>query len=119
MGLQNAEYLDKTDLLKIKTDTAEAVEFTAETDRLYLDTTTDCTLDAPALGRRLKIEKTGSASSVVWNPWIAKAAALPDMDDEEWRHFVCVEQVNASRNAVVLKGGTSHFFSARYIFSGL
>ncbi len=118
-GLRGAEYLDKTDGLKLKTDSTESIAFRGETDRLYLDTAADCILDAPALGRRLKVEKTGSESSVVWNPWIAKAAALPDMADEEWRDFVCVEQVNASRNAVALASGASHFFSVSYVFSDL
>ncbi len=35
------------------------------------------TADDPALGRRLTVEKAGSDSTVVWNPWVAKAAALP------------------------------------------
>jgi D-hexose-6-phosphate mutarotase len=119
LGLRGAAYLDKTDGLALKTQNTELVAFQGETDRLYLDTTADCILDAPALRRRLTIEKTGSDSSVVWNPWIAKAAALPDLADDEWRDFVCVEQVNASRNAVALAPGASHFFSVRYIFSDL
>ncbi len=110
-GLQGASYIDKTDNLRLKEDPASAVTFTGETDRLYLDTTADLLLEDPASKSRLVFHKTGSASSVVWNPWVAKAASLPDLADEEWRNFVCVEQVNAARNALELAPGTVHEMS--------
>jgi D-hexose-6-phosphate mutarotase len=50
----------------------------------------------------------------VWNPWKAKAAALADLGDEEWQHFVCIEQANAARNAQTLEPGQSHLFRANY-----
>jgi hypothetical protein len=28
---------------------------------------------------------------VLWNPWIDKAASLPDMDDDGYLRFLCVE----------------------------
>lgn len=114
-GLQGVSYIDKTDGLKIKTDTAPAISFTTETDRLYLDTETDCILEAGGDGGSLRLGKTGSHSTVVWNPWIAKAKALADMADEEWQAFVCVEQVNANRNAITLASGKTHLFQAFYV----
>jgi D-hexose-6-phosphate mutarotase len=116
-GLKGATFVDKTDAFRSKTEAAEAVQFSAETDRLYLNTIADCVLADPAAGRRLVVSKSGSRSSVVWNPWIAKAAALADLGDEEWRSFVCVEQVNALENAVELPAGGSHLLTARYDFS--
>jgi len=41
--------------------------------------------------RRVVIEKVGAASSVVWNPWAEKAAAMVDLGDPAWRGMVCVE----------------------------
>lgn len=116
-GLQGAHYLDKTDALRLKEDTAPFVSFASETDRLYLNTTADCLLADPASGRTLVVSKTGSKSSVVWNPWIEKAAALADLGNEDWRHFVCVEQVNAGQNAILLPAGGSHILTTRYDFS--
>jgi len=113
-GLAGATYIDKTDSLKLKEEGADAIVFSGETDRLYLDTTSTCILEDQAAGRRLTISKTGAGSSVVWNPWITKAAALSDMADDEWKEFVCVEQANANRNAIELKSGETHVFSARY-----
>ncbi len=118
-GLQNVEFIDKTDALRLKTDLAEAVRFSGETDRLYLDTPATLSLEDPASLSRIVFGKAGSLSSVVWNPWIAKAAALADLGDEEWREFVCVEQANANRNAVTLPAGDVHVFEARYLRQAL
>jgi glucose-6-phosphate 1-epimerase len=49
---------------------------------------------------------------VVWNPWIAKAASLPDMAPGDWKEMVCVETVNAAGNAVHLAPGSSHTMKA-------
>jgi glucose-6-phosphate 1-epimerase len=114
-GLEGAEFIDKTDGMRLKTDTANAVRFTGETDRLYLDTASVLALEDPAALSRIVFGKAGSHSSVVWNPWITKAAALADLGDEEWRGFVCVEQANADRNAVTLAAGEVHVFEARYM----
>jgi glucose-6-phosphate 1-epimerase len=37
------------------------------------------------------LEQTGFKDAVVWNPGAADAAALSDMEDEEYRRFVCIE----------------------------
>ena len=113
-GLQSATYIDKTDQMTIKTQTEPVVRFSRETDRLFLDTADTLTLDDPASNQRLLIQKTGSNSSVVWNPWIAKAAALADLGDEEWREFVCVEQVNAAKNSVQLPPEKTHTMTAAF-----
>ena len=113
-GLQGASYIDKSDHLERKLDTLPAVTFAAETDRLYLDTAATCVLEDPAAGRAIVFEKQGSLSSVVWNPWIAKAATLADMDAADWQRFVCVEQVNAAQNAVRLSPSDTHIFAVRY-----
>jgi D-hexose-6-phosphate mutarotase len=114
-GLHGFEFIDKTDGMRLKTDLAEAVSFAGETDRLYLDTPSILSLEDPASLSRIVFGKAGSQSSVVWNPGIAKAAALADLGDEEWREFVCVEQANANRNTVSLASGEVHVFEARYM----
>ena len=42
-----------------------------------------------------RIAKEGSRSTVVWNPWVAKAARLADMGDDEYLRMLCVETANA------------------------
>jgi glucose-6-phosphate 1-epimerase len=40
---------------------------------------------------KVTLEQTGFSDAVVWNPGAADAAALSDMEDEEYRRFVCIE----------------------------
>jgi glucose-6-phosphate 1-epimerase len=49
---------------------------------------------------------------VVWNPWIAKAKAMPDFGDDEWTGMVCVETANAGADAVALAAGARHVMTA-------
>jgi glucose-6-phosphate 1-epimerase len=39
----------------------------------------------------LTLEQHGFTDAVVWNPGAGDAAALADMEDEEYRRFVCIE----------------------------
>ncbi len=118
-GLAGATYLDKTDGGRRKTQSEPVVRIAAETDRLYLDTTAGVSLIDPGLARRITVEKTGSASSVVWNPWIAKSRAMPDFGDDEWPEMICIETVNAVDNAVVLAPGACHELSATVTVTAL
>jgi glucose-6-phosphate 1-epimerase len=40
---------------------------------------------------KLKLEQAGFTDAVVWNPGAADTAALSDMEDDEYRRFVCIE----------------------------
>ena len=60
------------------------------------------------LQRRLRVAKRGSASTVVWNPWIAKAAKMPDFGNHEWPGMVCVEAANALADGYALAPGGTH-----------
>ncbi len=107
-GLKGVDYLDKVDEAKRKTQSDEPIRFTQETDRVYLNTQSNCALTDADLGRQIAVEKSGSDSTVIWNPWIAKAARMPDFGDEEWPGMVCIETANAAENAVNLRSGESH-----------
>ena len=111
-GLQGATYLDKVDGGARKTQSDALVAVAGETDRLYLDTEAAITLSDPMLGRRIRVSKTGSRSSVVWNPWVAKSRAMPDFGDDEWPGMICIETANAAANAVTLPGHASHRMTA-------
>jgi glucose-6-phosphate 1-epimerase len=62
--------------------------------------------------RRIIVEKSGSATTVVWNPWIAKSAALPDFGNDEWPGMLCIETANAADDAVTLAAGAKHVLTA-------
>ncbi len=89
-GLERTPYLDKAGGLTERTQDDLPIRFSGETDRVYLETMATCSIDDPGLQRRIVVSKDGSRSTVVWNPWIAKARAMQDFGDEEWRrHGVC------------------------------
>lgn len=108
-GLDGSTYLDKV-AQESRTQSGD-VTFTEETDRVYSSTATVRVHD-PLLGRVVTIEKSGSGSTVVWNPWIQKAASLPDYLDDEWPGMVCVETANALDDALHLDPGESHTLTA-------
>ncbi len=111
-GLENARYLDKPDGGKTKTLGPEPLRFDAETDRVFPDHRATCVLDDPGLRRKIIIEKCASDTTVVWNPWQAKAAAMADFGDDEWPRMLCIETANAGENAVTLEPGQQHWMQA-------
>jgi glucose-6-phosphate 1-epimerase len=107
-GLAGTAFIDKVDGFTRKREGRAPIRLAGETDRVYLDTTATCTVDDPVLGRRLVVDKQGSASTVVWNPWAEKAKGLADLGDDEWSRMVCIETANAADNAVTLAPGARH-----------
>ena len=77
------------------------------------------TAAAPSRGRRIRVAKSGSATTVVWNPWVAKSAAMPDFGDDEWLGMVCIETANAHDNAVHIAPGATHRMAARIGVGGM
>ncbi|ASD23688.1 D-hexose-6-phosphate mutarotase [Cryobacterium sp. LW097] len=111
-GLEGAPFTDR--LTGPRPAESEPVRFDAETDRIYLDSTAATTVTDTATGRQITITKQGSASTVVWNPWIDKAAAMADFGDNEYTGMVCVETCNIRDNAITLAPGAGHEMSVRY-----
>jgi glucose-6-phosphate 1-epimerase len=107
-GEGNTDYLDRADNAKRKHQSAVTLRFAGETDQLHLNTQGAVTISDPGWRQRVVIEKRGSDSTVVWNPWIEKAARLADLGADAWPHFVCVEPANAAENAVTLQPGAVH-----------
>lgn len=111
-GLDGVTYLDKNDDFKPKVQHG-AITITEPTDRVYLNATSTCVLHDTGSKRRITVAKTGSNTTVVWNPWESGAAKLPDLDPTEWHEFLAVETVNAAANAVTLAPGAKHVMEAR------
>ena len=107
-GLEQTRYIDKIDGATEKPATGAAIEFTVETDRVYLNTDAECHLHDPGRNRTIAISKSGSQSTVVWNPWIAKSARMPDFGDHEWPEMVCIETANVGGDAIELAPNMGH-----------
>jgi len=111
VGLKGASYLDKVPDFARRTETNEAIQISSEVDRVYVDSTGPVEILDSRLGRKIRVEKEGSASTVVWNPWIAKAQQLPDFSDDEYQQMVCVESGNVGPNKITLPPGSSSTLS--------
>lgn len=106
-GLDGDTYVDKVDSGLRKAQRGP-VTIGAETDRIYLDTTADCLIEDPALWRQIRVAKEGSRTTVVWNPWADKAAAIADFGPEEYQTMVCVETANAADDTATVAPGAEH-----------
>jgi D-hexose-6-phosphate mutarotase len=74
-------------------------------DRVFLDTESPIEIHDPTLKRIVRIEKSGSQSTVIWNPWVTKSQQIPDFGTDEFRRMLCVETGNVDRNRITLPPG--------------
>jgi glucose-6-phosphate 1-epimerase len=111
-GLEGARYLDKTDSSKEKHAPEGPLRLTGETDRVFPGNLADVTIHDETNQRLIRIAKTGSNTTVIWNPWNELAARLADLDAAAWEGFVCIETANTGTDAVTLKPGESHAMQA-------
>ena len=106
-GLQGVSYLDNLANLASRVEEAAVIRFVAEVDRVYFNAPGTVEIRDEKLGRVIRVAKEQSASTVVWNPWIAKAQQMADFGDAEYRQMVCVESGNVKANQVTLPPGWS------------
>jgi D-hexose-6-phosphate mutarotase len=118
-GLAGVTYLDKAADFVEKTETREAVKINSEVDRIYLDTSGPVEIHDAKLRRKIRVEKHGSASTVVWNPWITKARQMADFGDDEYHTMVCVESGNVAKNKITIAPGHSAMLSVKLSSSPL
>lgn len=112
LGLEDCLYQDK--LRDFAWDRQRGpVTFSAETDRVYADAAESCVIEDLAWQRRIRVAKQGSRSTVVWNPWLARAAAMSDMPSESFRDMLCVETSNAGVDQVMVGVGDEHLIAAQ------
>jgi len=107
-GLENTAYIDKTGGFQRRVQGDTPLRISKETDQVHQSTTASCVIHDPEWNRRIIVEKSGSNTTVVWNPWIEKTKSLADMATDEWQQMICVETVNAAGDAVHLAPGATH-----------
>ena len=105
-GLKGFQFRDAADDNRIKTERLDGLQFDGPVNRVYHDVTRPLLLtESP---RALLIESEGFPDVVVWNPWEADCAALPDMAALDFRRMLCVEAA-AARQKVALDAGATWF----------
>jgi glucose-6-phosphate 1-epimerase len=111
-GLEGTTFIDKTDGFKRKQLGNQPLEIAKETDQVHLNTQATCVLHDPVWRRRITVEKAGSDSTVIWNPWIEKTKGMSDITPDGWQNMLCIETANAADNAVNLLPGASRKMKA-------
>ncbi|MGQ0619532.1 MAG: D-hexose-6-phosphate mutarotase [Panacagrimonas sp.] len=107
-GLAGTRYLDKRDDSKGKVQHQDRFAFTRDIDQVYLHTGAPIVLHDPAGHRVVHIAKTGSRTTVIWNPWDVLTPGFADLAADSWQHFACVETANADEDRVLLAAGATH-----------
>jgi glucose-6-phosphate 1-epimerase len=117
-GFDGLSYADKLDGFSRRRQTG-VITFAGEVDRIYDTHDGHAVIIDRHWQRRIEIAKSGSRSSVVWNPGAVKGAQLGDLGSDGWRRFVCVETCNAGRDIVHLDPRAVQTLSATYTVSHL
>jgi D-hexose-6-phosphate mutarotase len=112
-GLEGDEYVDLMDQ-NIRKKQVGTVRFAGETGKVFLNTLKDCLIVDRLLGRTIRIEKSKSQSTVVWNPWLETGSKMNDLGPIAWQEMVCVESANALDNFVTLEPKGQHTLTVRY-----
>lgn len=110
-GLEGATYLDSTKQRISKQQLQSTLYFGHEVDSIYETSSSACTIHDPGYTRRILVEKSGSQTTVIWNPGSKVGDALPNLAIGEWRNFLCVETANALGNTITLAPGANHRMS--------
>lgn len=108
-GFDGATYTDTLHDWSQITQVGE-VRFSSEVDRIYHASPH---MHIAASLQTYDITTTGSASTVVWNPWVENAKSLSQFADDAYQQMLCVEVANAHVDAVTLAGGETHTLHMR------
>jgi glucose-6-phosphate 1-epimerase len=103
-GLGGTDYFDKVTATTAH-DGDPSLRISAETDRVYHATTATVSVIDPGHQRCIFIEKSGSQSTVVWNPGAEKSQQMPDLAPADYRHFLGLESGNLAAHATTLSPG--------------
>ena len=106
-GLESTTYVDQVDSKQRKVQDGP-ITISSEVDNVYLGTNATCRIDDSGFQRSIHIAKTGSQSTIVWNPWSAKAQRMRDFGDQEYVEMVCVETGNAYDDTVTVPAAQKH-----------
>ena len=107
-GLEGAAYLNFAEGDNGVPRPAESypIRINRETNRTYCGTTAMVEIRDENLKRIIRVEKSGSQSTVVWNPWTTQK--LPDdFDPAEHKNMICVESGNVKVEKISLAPGAT------------
>ena len=113
LGVENTRFVDYTDHKKEKSE-SQALQIDQEVNRVYIPTRSTCTIVDEEMKRKISIEKSGSDSTTIWNPW--RGSGIHDLPEDKYKKFVCVETTNALEDQKELQPNECHTIEQK-IFS--
>ncbi|WP_137822275.1 D-hexose-6-phosphate mutarotase [Pseudomonas sp. D(2018)] len=103
-GLDGCPYIETLEDWQLRKQQGN-IAFSGETDRIYLKTPSRMSIVDRAWKRRIQLDVEGSASAVVWNPWVGKAKRLSQFAEDAWQGMLCIETARVMDDILVLKPG--------------
>ena len=101
-GLAGHRY--KNSLTQSYATQEEDLNIIGEVDRIFLEQTQPLEIIDKGYNRVIKIEKSGSNTTIVWNP----NKDLAEMSPNQYKQFVCIEPSNVGESAIVLPPHHTH-----------
>jgi len=102
-ALHTYHQVEDVEAVRIEGVQAETLAITDKLDQVFERIAGQIAFDTGA--DKLNLQQSGFTDAVVWNPGAADAAALSDLEDEEYRRFVCIEPA-LLQPAVLEPGGS-------------
>lgn len=88
-GFNGCQFADKVkNSGEDETESRESIMIDRNVDNIYKNTPSHSLVEG---GNTITLEKTNLPDTVLWNPWIEKAAKMSDFDDDGYKHMVCIE----------------------------
>ena len=106
-GVKGSHYIDQASDDKDPVYQEKNLQIKGEVDRIYKSMSSVLIRDLDR-HRSVFIDKGGSRSTVIWNPWKEKSKTIKDLPDKGYQEFVCVEAANAGTDKPMLSPGSSH-----------
>lgn len=104
-GLDGFPYYDK--VTGERAIWPEAFAIDREIDRIVQDSGQPIELRQPGAPGIL-LERSGSESVVIWNPWVEKSKSLSNFEDDDYLHMLCIESANADQDSRLIAPGDTH-----------
>jgi glucose-6-phosphate 1-epimerase len=106
-GLKDTSYIDTVKKNQCFEQQEDMLNIDQEINRRYRDTDKICTVHDSALNRIIVVSKSGSKTTVVWNPWAETIKKMADMDEDDFKTMLCIEAANALADTITLAPGES------------
>lgn len=115
-GLEGRDFIDKMDDNRGKSQVGPLTVSKA-IDRVYEHQDTPLSIHDEAFQQSIQILPSGNHNAIVWNPWHMATGTLPDLQENDYQRFLCVEPGNALANSITLRPGGECRLRSEFVLS--